>query len=147
MNTRSLDLGTRKQEGVAYISGLSRWRWAQADPLPDSRGLHSRPRSPTRYLRCWRFWPALKQDNSIRKRPQNPLYISELIDKVWPYSLLRCLTYDANPCTTDTQAISWLMICAWVLSELCNNMPDHLFKMHWILKGCKWALKSPSLDI
>lgn len=65
VNTRSPDQKTSKHEGVAYISGLSRWRWAQADPPRDSRGLHSLPRSPTRFWRCWRFWPALKKKEKI----------------------------------------------------------------------------------
>lgn len=152
VNMRSLDLKTSKHEGVAYISGLSRWRWAQAGPLPDSTGLHSRLRSRTRFLRCWRFWLALKNKQTTNLRQKYDLKILFYLINYYYYKV--CLTaylrffcfcfffkYDANSCILDRQAISWLMICAWVLTELCNNMLDHVLKMPWILNGCKWALK------
>lgn len=150
MKTRSLDLKMSKREVVAYIFGLSRWRWVQADPLPDSTGSRSLLHSPTRFSRCWRFWLALKNKQIPNFRQKYDLKVWFHLMKHWEgasFCPLRAFKHDADVCTLDRQAVSWLMVCAWVLIELCNNMLDHLLKMHCILNGCKQTLKSLFADI
>lgn len=147
VNKRFLDVKTSKQEGVAYISGLSRWRWAQADPPPDRRGLHSLPRSQTRFSRCWRFWRALK--NKIMLLKYDLKIPSHFIHYWWdmplqPIKVFKVYCKSLHLRQRGNQLINDLCLSAyWTVQQYaCPSTYDAL---HCNLP--QRAIQSPSPDI
>ena len=141
VNMRSLDLKTTKHERVCLLFWCFQMTVGSGRPTARQYRLTFSPSFTDTFFEMLTILAGTgKQDEQCIQK-QNPSFIIPL---VFPTLLLgyasqlsahlRIFKHDANSCAEDRQAISWLMVCAWALTEVCNNVLDHLLEMHWILK-------------